>query len=73
MVNLNVNHEEHVLRALADTGASSSIILASYTSKDSKKQNIEKETRPERHLQILPQQKNTMLKKVKCYEPCDYF
>jgi hypothetical protein len=30
-----------VLRALADTGASSSIILKAYTSKDSIKQNIE--------------------------------
>jgi hypothetical protein len=34
VVTLNVNHEEHVLRALADTGASSSIILKAYTSKD---------------------------------------
>jgi hypothetical protein len=33
-VSLNVNYEEHVLRALADTGASSSIILEAYTSKD---------------------------------------
>jgi hypothetical protein len=32
VVTLNVNHEEHVLIALADTGASSSIILKSYTS-----------------------------------------
>ena len=33
VVTLNVNHEEHVLRALADTGASSSIILEASTSK----------------------------------------
>ena len=33
VVSLNVNHEEHVLRALADTGASSSIIPEAYTSK----------------------------------------
>jgi Retroviral aspartyl protease len=38
-VTLNVNHEEHVLRALADTGASNSIILEAYTSKDIIKQN----------------------------------
>jgi hypothetical protein len=44
VVTLNVNHEEHVLRALADTGASSSIILEIYTSKDSIKQNIENKT-----------------------------
>jgi hypothetical protein len=31
-VNLIVNNEEHLLRALADTGASSSIILEAYTS-----------------------------------------
>jgi hypothetical protein len=31
-VSLIVNHEEHLLRALADTGARSSIILAAYTS-----------------------------------------
>jgi hypothetical protein len=34
VVALNVNHEEHLLRALADTGASSSITLKTYTSKD---------------------------------------
>jgi hypothetical protein len=34
VVSLNINHEEHVLRALADTGASSSITLEAYTSKD---------------------------------------
>jgi hypothetical protein len=34
VVSLNVNHEEHVLRALADTGASSSIILEAYASKN---------------------------------------
>ena len=39
VVSLNVNHEEHVLRALADTGASSSIILEAYTSKDLIKQD----------------------------------
>jgi hypothetical protein len=32
VVNLIVNNEEHLLRALADTGASSSIILEAYTS-----------------------------------------
>jgi hypothetical protein len=42
VVTFNVNHEEHVLRALADTGASSGIILKAYTSKDSIKQNVEK-------------------------------
>jgi hypothetical protein len=31
VVTLNVNHEEHVLRALADAGAGSSIILKAYT------------------------------------------
>jgi hypothetical protein len=44
VVTLNVNDEEHVLRALADTGASSSIILKAYTSKDSITQNIESKT-----------------------------
>ena len=39
VVSLNVNHEEHVLRALADTGASSSIILEDYTSKNLIKQD----------------------------------
>jgi hypothetical protein len=39
VVALNVKHEEHVLRALADTGASSSIILEAYTSKDIIKQD----------------------------------
>jgi hypothetical protein len=39
VVTLNVDHEEHVLRALADTGASSSIILKGYTSKDIFKYN----------------------------------
>jgi Retroviral aspartyl protease len=39
VVTLNVNHEEHVLRALADTGASNSIILKDYTSKDTFKYN----------------------------------
>jgi hypothetical protein len=32
MVSLIVNNEEHLLRALADTDASSSIILEAYTS-----------------------------------------
>jgi hypothetical protein len=32
LVSLFVNNEEHLLRALADTGASSSIILEEYTS-----------------------------------------
>jgi hypothetical protein len=32
VVSLIVNNEEHLLRALADTGASSSIILEAYTS-----------------------------------------
>jgi hypothetical protein len=32
-VNLIVNNEEHLLRALADTGVSSSSILEAYTSK----------------------------------------
>jgi hypothetical protein len=39
VVTLNVIHEENVLRALADTGASSSIILKAYTSKDIIKQD----------------------------------
>jgi hypothetical protein len=34
LVSVNFNHEEHVLRALANTGASSSIILEAYISKD---------------------------------------
>jgi hypothetical protein len=39
VVTLNVNHEEHVLSALADIGASSSIIHKDYTSKDIIKYN----------------------------------
>jgi hypothetical protein len=39
VVNLNANHEEHLLRALADTGASISIILEAYTSKQFIKNN----------------------------------
>jgi hypothetical protein len=39
VVTLKVNHEEHGLRALADTGARSSMILEAYTSKDLIKQN----------------------------------
>jgi hypothetical protein len=31
-VRLFVNHEEHLLRALTDTGASSSVILEAFTS-----------------------------------------
>ena len=44
VVSLNVNHEEHVLRALADTGASTSIILEAYTSKDLIKQDKDSKT-----------------------------
>jgi Aspartyl protease len=44
VVALNVNHEEHVLRALADTGASSSIILKDYTSKDIIEQDKDNKT-----------------------------
>ena len=43
VVSLNVNHEEHVLRALDDTGASS-IILEAYTSKDLIKQDKDSKT-----------------------------
>jgi Retroviral aspartyl protease len=39
VVSLNVNHKEHLLRALADTGASSSIILEAYTSEQFIKNN----------------------------------
>lgn len=39
MVSLNVNHEEHLLKALADTGASSSSILEAYISKQLIKNN----------------------------------
>jgi hypothetical protein len=34
VVSLNINNNEQLLRALADTGASSSIILEGYTSKN---------------------------------------
>jgi hypothetical protein len=44
VVTLNVHHEEHVLRALADTGAGSSIILKDYTSKDIIKQDKDNKT-----------------------------
>ena len=44
VVSLNVNHKEHVLRALADTGARSSIILEAYTFKDLIKQNKDSKT-----------------------------
>jgi Aspartyl protease len=43
-VSLNVNHEEHLLRALADTGASSSIIFEAYTSKQFIKNNDDNKT-----------------------------
>jgi hypothetical protein len=39
VVSLDINHWEHLLRALADTGASSSIILEAYTSKQFIKNN----------------------------------
>jgi hypothetical protein len=39
VVSLNVNHEEHLLIDLADTGVSSSIIFEAYTSKQSIKNN----------------------------------
>jgi hypothetical protein len=39
VVTLNVNHEEHMLRALADTGASNNIIHKDYTSKNIIKHN----------------------------------
>ena len=44
VVSLHVNHKEHVLRALADTGASSSIILEAYTSKELIKQDKDSKT-----------------------------
>jgi DNA gyrase/topoisomerase IV subunit A len=44
VVSLNVNHEEHLLRALADTGASSSIILEAHTSKLFIKNNDDNKT-----------------------------
>jgi hypothetical protein len=44
MVTLNVNHEKHVPRALANTGARSSIILKAYISKDLIKQNKDNKT-----------------------------
>ena len=44
VVSLHVNHEEHVPRELADTGASSSIILEAYTSKDLIKQDKDSKT-----------------------------
>jgi hypothetical protein len=47
VVTLNVNHEEQLLRALADTGTSSSIILEAYSSKDIIKQNKENKTTAE--------------------------
>jgi hypothetical protein len=43
-VSLNVNHEEHVHRALADTGASSSIILEAYTFKNLIKEDKDNKT-----------------------------
>jgi hypothetical protein len=41
---LNVNHEAHLLRGLADTGASSRIIFEAYTSKKFIKNNDDKKT-----------------------------
>jgi hypothetical protein len=43
-LSLNVNHEEHVRRALADTVASGSIIFEAYTSKDLIKQDNNNKT-----------------------------
>jgi hypothetical protein len=43
-VSLNVNHEEHLLRDLADTGASSNILLEAYTSKQFIKNNDDNKT-----------------------------
>ena len=44
VVSLTVNQEEHLLRALADTGASSSIILEAYTSRHLIKNDDENKT-----------------------------
>jgi Aspartyl protease len=44
VVSLNVNHEEHLLRALTDTGASSSIILEAYAPKNLIKYDEEQKT-----------------------------
>jgi hypothetical protein len=44
VVSLNVNHEEHLLRALADTGDSNSIIMETYISKPFNKNNDDNET-----------------------------
>jgi hypothetical protein len=44
VVSLNVNHEEHVLRALADTGASNSIVLEAYAPKNLIKYDKDKNT-----------------------------
>jgi hypothetical protein len=44
VVSLNVNHEEHLLRALADTAASISIILEANTSKQFIKNNHDNKT-----------------------------
>jgi hypothetical protein len=43
-VSLNVNYEEHVLRALADKGSSSSIILEAYVSKNLIKYDEDRKT-----------------------------
>jgi hypothetical protein len=43
-MSLIVNHEEHLLRSLADTGDSSSIILEAYTSKQFIKNNGDNKT-----------------------------
>ena len=44
VVSLTVNQEEHLLRSLADTGASSSIILEAYTSEHLIKNDDENKT-----------------------------
>ena len=44
VVSLTVNQEEHLLRALADTGASSSIIIEAYTSRHLIKNDDENKT-----------------------------
>jgi hypothetical protein len=44
VVSLKVNHEEHLLRALADTGDRSIIILEAYTSKLFIKNNHDNKT-----------------------------
>ena len=41
---LNFNHDEHMLRALADIGSSRSITLESYNSKDNIKHSKDNKT-----------------------------